>query len=323
MKLKILISILAMVLVAGCVVPGLEIPGVGITPGLAGIGLEIISFSADPSPVYSRGTIRVVAEVENRGGSTVDNDSALVYLTGSNIDLDDLTGRYWYGRDTDDRSEIMWFSKDMDPENVVRGTPADTERFSWTLVAPNITPGQTRQDTFIFRVYTEYSSGVNGNIWVYTDAEAEATKAAGRSLKTSSFTPVSGPVAVSINLRPNPIILYEGEDQFTFNIDVTNTAAGTIYKNNSIPYTTATASDLALDAESELNWLSVDVDTDLIITECTGDQEIFGGRSMTMVCEATIPSGQPVDTFRSYLLNVIVSYGYYTEREAAVTVQGR
>ncbi len=312
-----------MVLVAGCAIPGFEIPGIGLMPGIGGIGLEIISFSADPTPVYSRGTVRVVAEVENRGGTAVENNSALVYLTGSNIDLDDLTGRYWYGRDPDDRSEIMRFSKTMDPENVVRGTPADVERFSWSLVAPNITPGQMRSDSFIFRVYTDYSSGVNGNIWVYTEAEAEATKAAGRALKTSSFTPVSGPVAVGINLRPNPIILYEGESEFTFNIDITNTASGTIYKNDSITYSTATAASLALDAETQLNWLTVDVDSDLDITECTGDQEIFGGRSMTLVCEATVPASAPVSTFRSYLLNVIVSYGYYTEREAGVTVQGR
>jgi len=320
MKFKILISILAMVLVAGCI--GVEIPGLGPMPGVAGIGLEITSFSATPTPIYSRGTIRVVAEVENRGGSTVNNTSALVYLTGSNIDLDDLTGRYWFGRDTDDRNEIGHFSKSMDPENVVRGTPPDMERFSWTLVAPNITPGQTRQDTFIFRVYSDYSSGVNGNIWVYTDSEAEATKSAGRALKTSSFTAISGPVGVNVRVAPNPIILYEGENQFTFNIDITNTATGTIYKK-SIPYSTATVSNLALNAETELNWLTVSVDSDLTITECTGDQEVFGGKSMTLVCEVTIPSSAPVTTFRSYLLNVIVSYGYYQEREATVTVQGR
>ncbi|NIM46675.1 MAG: hypothetical protein GTN40_00755 [Candidatus Aenigmarchaeota archaeon] len=319
MKSKILISILAIALVAGCIG---EIPGLGPTVGLGGIGLEIISFTADPTPVYSNRTVRVVGEIENRGGTTVANDSALVYLTGSNIDLDDTTGKYWYGRDAgDDRSEIRYFSKDMDPENVVRGTPPDMERFSWSLVSPTITPGQTRQDTFILRVYSDYSSGVNGNIWVYTDSEAEATKAAGRALRTSSFTPISGPVGVNVRLTPNPIILYEGETEFTFNIDITNTATGTIF-NKDIDYDSATVSDLALDAETQLNWLNVAVDApNLNVAECTGDQEVFGGRSMTLVCEAKVPSAP--STFKSYLLNVLVTYGYYQEREAVVTVQGR
>jgi hypothetical protein len=320
MKSKILISILAVALVCGCVVPGLP----EITPTLGtGLGLEIISFTAEPTPVYSGRTIRVTAEVENRGGTVVPQDSALVYLTGSNIDLDDTSGTYWYGKEADDQKEVEQFTNDMEPENVVRGTPPDKERFSWTLVAPDITAGQTRQDTFIIRVYNEYSSGVNGNIWAYTESELEATKAAGRALKTSSFTPVSGPVGVNVRVSPNPIVLYEDENEFTFNIDITNNAQGTIYYKPGLDYTSSNP-DLRLDAENELNHIYVSVYApDLTIGECEGDQEIFGGKSMTLVCEVTIPDANLPATFKSYLVNVNVDYGYYTEREATVTVQGK
>ena len=324
MKFKILTSILAIVLIAGCAIP--EIPGMGPSSIIGtGIGLEIISFTADPTTVFSRGRARITVEVENKGGSTVDNNSALVFLTGSNINLAEspVTGKYWYGRDTDDKYEIQHFSRKMEPEDVVRGIPADIERFSWTLVAPNLTQGQTRDDTFIVRVYNEYSSGVNGNIWAYTDAEAQATEASGKAFKKSSFTAVPGPVAATVKLTPDPVILYEDETEFTFMVEITNTQTGTIYKNNTIDYTTANASKLSLDAESALNWVFVDVVTDLIITDCVGDQEVFGGRSMTLVCEAKIPSTHPLVTFRSYPVDIAVKYGYYTEREVAVKVQGK
>ncbi|NIO44607.1 MAG: hypothetical protein GTN36_03580 [Candidatus Aenigmarchaeota archaeon] len=321
MKFNILISILAMVLVAGCSIPGFEIPGMGVVPGLGGTGLEIISFTAEPTPVYSGRTTRVVAEIENRGGTIVEESDACVYLTGSNIDLGGGTD-YWTGKDADDKEEVKHFDKDMEPENVVRGTPADIERFSWTLVAPTLTPGQTRQDVFIIRVYNEYSSGVNGNIWVYTDAEAEATKAAGRALKTGTFTPVSGPVGVNVRVSPNPVVLYEDENEFTFSIDITNNAQGTIYYKPGLDYESDDP-DLKLDPETQLNNINVAVYApDLTIEECEGQQEIFGGRSMTLVCEVTINAGTP-DTFKSYLVNVDVDYGYYSEREAYVTVQGR
>ena len=325
MKLKILIPILAIVFVAGCTIPGLDSLGLGGTTLLGGNGLEIVTFTAEPTPIFSGSAVRITAEIENKGGTTVNNSSALVYLTGSNIDIGNTNGDYWYGKETKDRQSIRHFSKEMKPENVVRGTPADIERLYWSLVAPTITPGQTRLDTFILRVYNEYSSGANGNIWVYTNAEAEATRAAGRALRTSSFTTVSGPIAVNVRLTPSAIVLYENENQFTFNIEITNTQSGTIYKSGSIPLGTNNPNDLSLDADTELNHVTVDVDTNgvLQISECTSEQEIFGGRSMTLVCEVTIPTSSTPATFRSYPVNVKVNYGYYTEREASVTVQGK
>ena len=320
MKAKILMLVLTTVLVAGCV--GIDIPGAGGLAVGAGNGLEIISFTAEPTTVYSGRTVRVVAEVENRGGTIVPDNSAIIYLTGSNIDLADTDGTYWYGRDIEDRAQIKLIPS-MEPENVVRGTPADIERFDWSLTAPNLTPGQTRQDTFIVRVYNEYSSGVNGNIWVYTESEAEATKAAGRSLETSAFTPVQGPVGVSVRVNPNPVILYDGENEITFNIDITNNAQGTIYYNTGMVY--SAAASLALSADDHLNRVNVIVEAPEFgdDMDCEGVQEIFGGRSLTLVCEATINSGKIPTTFKSYLVNVIVEYGYYTQREATVTVQGK
>jgi hypothetical protein len=321
MKFKILISLLAIVLVAGCTIPGMPNLGTGTITG--GNGLAITSFTAQPTPVFSGSTVRVTAEFQNLGGTTVSNDSSLIYLTGTDVSLSDTSGDSWYGKSAGkDQSEIRHFAKNMVPENVVKGTPAVTDRIVWNLVAPNMTAGQTRQDTFIVRVYSSYSSGVNGNIWVYSDSEAQATKSAGRTPETSSFTTISGPVSVNIQISPDPIILYSGESTFTFNIVITNTATGSIYTKN-IPYASATANDLALDPDDELNWVNVAVGSgSLTIAECSGPQQILGGKSMTLSCTATVPNPDTL-TFKSFPLNVMVTYGYYMQSEATVTVQGR
>ena len=59
------------------------------------------------------------------------------------------------------------------------------------------------------------------------------------------------------------------------------------------------------------------------ISGCSGPQELVAGRETTLVCDVGIKTGSTPETFKSYPLNVTVSYGYYTEKTASVTVQGR
>lgn len=302
--------ILATLLVSGCVIPGLEWPfGPTPTPGVTGLGLEMTSFTAEPSTAFSRSTIRVIMETENKGGTTVENSEALVYLTGSNIDE-------WDGEKYDH------FGKDMKAEDVVRGIPADIKRFSWSLTAPNLTAGQTRSDIFIGRIYHEYETSARGSIWVYSETEAEAARAAGRQMYSPSFTYTKGPVGVQISVSPDPVVLYTSGDSFTVNIKISNLAAGTIYSPGSVIYTSG-SEDIGLTAE-QINRVDVDITADSELsgyTDCEGtDQELIAGRDLTLVCDLTPPIP---GTFKSYSFDVTVSYGYFTEKTASVTVQGR
>ena len=179
---KILISLLAIVLVAGCTIPDLSNLGT-TTIGTSGKGLEITTFTAEPTPVYSSARVRITMEIENQGGTTVNRTKALSYLTGSNVNLASGDDRYWTST-TD--TEYKTFTRDMRAADVVKGTSADTTRFTWSLTAPVIPAGQTRTDTFYGRTYCDYTTAVNGNIWVYTEGEADAAKASGRSLNAAS-----------------------------------------------------------------------------------------------------------------------------------------
>jgi len=322
MNFKILFSTLAIVLIAGCVIPGLDTGGT-ILGGVNGIA--ITSFKAEPTEAYSGNTVRVTLEAQNLGGTTVDNRSVLVHLIASNANLNSNEAGSWHGKSAgNDKKEVRHFSRNLTPADSIKGTPANIEKITWNLVAPTITPGQKRVDSFTARLYSEYSSGVNGNIWVYNQSEAEATKTAGKALKTSSFTPVVGPVSINIKLSPDPVVLYPGENIFTFSIDVTNSGTGVVYKTGAINLAIDSPS-FSLDTDSQLHWISVSVNTNnqLTIADCTGDQQISGGRSMTLVCTATIPSSYSVSTFRSFPVNVMAKYGYYIDGETSVTVQGR
>ena len=309
MKSKVLITVLSILLVSGCVDMG-DL-GIGQVAGIGGSGLEITSFTAEPSSVFSGSSVRLVMEVENLGGTTVPMNDGLVYLTGSSFSD-------WSGSNAIFES----FSRDMRSEDVVRGVPASTDRISRTVTAPDLQAGQTRNDIFIGRVYSDYQTSANGNVWAYSETEAEAARAAGRQMYTPSFTYTKGPVGLSISVTPTPLILYENEDTFTVFIKISNLASGTIYAPGVINYGGSSVA-LEMDDINRVN-VSVTPGSGLSVTnsaDCSGQQELVAGRDLTLVCDVTVSN--PPATFQSYTFDVTVSYGYYTERTASVTVQGR
>lgn len=315
-------TILAIVLVSGCTLPfelpfGLGAPGP--TPGIAGLGLEMTSFTAEPSTIFSRSTVRIIVETENKGGTSVPDSESLIYLTGSNLDLTDTSGLSWHNSE---ETQYKHFGKEMRAADVVRGIPADVKRFTWTLTAPNLTAGQTRTDTFYGRVYHDYKTSANGNVWVYTETEAEAARTAGRALNKASFTYTTGPVGVVVTVTPDPVILYTGENTFTLYINVKNLATGTIYKKGGVTYTSG-SEDISL-ASDELNKVDVSITAPSgldIKTGCTGEQELVAGRETTLVCDVEVK--ESIGTFKSFAISVTTNYGYFTEKTASVTVQGR
>ncbi|MFQ6020596.1 MAG: hypothetical protein ACE5J4_01085 [Candidatus Aenigmatarchaeota archaeon] len=306
----ILITLVAIVLVLGCI-GGEEAP----TP-VEGKGLEIIEFAADQSEVYSGRSVRITMEVENQGGYKTENETSLVYLIGSNLNLDDTTGFSWNAT-SEDETLYKYFNKDMDPADPARDIPADRKRFSWRLNAPILPQGQSRTDDFIGRIYYEYKTTARGTVWVYSESEYEAARTSGKEIKKSTFTPTQGTISIEVSVSPDPPVLIEGEDTFTMSIKLSNIGGGTIYDRGAIDYETPYLG-LTID---DLNWVNVDVESnDLIVTGCTGDQEMVGGRDTTLVCDVTLT---PPATVKGYSADITVSYGYYKDSTISVTALGR
>jgi len=318
MNKAILLAVLSTIFVAGCVqgqIPFLQTT----TTVMGGTGMVMTDFSPDETEVYGGQTDRIMMTVSNKGGYSVPDTNSLVYLTGSALDLAGNNAIYWTQSGTE--YQIKKFGKEMKPYDPVRDIPADEKMITWSLVAPNLVAGQQADYLFIGRVYYDYQTRVSGNVWVYSETEADAARSAGTTMNKATWSATSGPVAINARVTQDPVILYEGEDSLTLVVKVSNVGGGVLYKNGFIDYSTGSPDALAISSD-ELNRVNVALNFagEELSNACTGDFELVGGKDLTLTCDLYIA---PPATFKSYPIAITASYGYYTERTATVSVSGR
>ena len=316
MKKEILLATLATLFIAGCTQQITNIFPQQIT-FLGGTGLVMTDFSSDQTAVYGGQTNRIMMTVTNKGGHSVPDAESLVYLTGSALEPAGDDTIFWTTGDT----LIRKFNTEMKPADIVGDVPATEKMITWSLVAPNISKGEQNNYLFIGRVYYDYQTKVTGNIWVYSQAEWDAAKAAGTTLNKATWSASSGPVAINAYVTQDPVVLYDTEDSFTLIVKVGNGGGGVLYSDDTIDYSTADPDDLALTTD-QINRVDIGVNlagTDLT-NECTGTQELIGGKDITLSCDIVIT---PPATFQSFPITITADYGYFTERTASVVVTGR
>jgi hypothetical protein len=325
MKEQVLISLVAIALVSGCTgIPGITDTTSG-TSVATGSGLAITSFSAEPGTLYNGSTVRLSMEVQNLGDYAVSNSDSCVSLMGANLDVGSSNNQVWHRLSGDSMTQSVVFDRaTMRPADTIKGTPADIETIRWNLRAPDLQKGQSRTDTFIGRVYSNYQTSASGNIWIYSEVEADASSTAGTALNTAAFTSTTGPVAIDVSVTPNPVIVYGTDRAFTMTIRLSNAGSGTIYDSTSKSYGTCPPS-IELD---DLNKVKVTVEGSqfTISGDCkSGDsftttQELISGKPVTMICDMIAPE---TTTLKTAPLTVTATYGYYTQAETSVTVQGK
>jgi hypothetical protein len=280
--------------------------------------MVISDFTPDQAEVFGGQTDRIMMTVSNKGGHSVPDTDSLVYLTGSAVSLSGDSSLYWTGST---ETLIKKFGKEMKPADSIRDTPADEKTLSWSLQAPNVSRGEQQTYLFIGRAYYDYQTKVSGNAWVYSETEADAARAAGRTLNAATWSATSGPVAVTAKLTQDPVVLYGSENKITLVIKVSNAGSGVLYKKDSIDYSTTNPDDLAL-TQDEINRVTIggNVAGASLPAECTGDQELVGGKDLTLTCDVTITTPA---TFVGVPIVITADYGYFSERTASVTVSGR
>jgi hypothetical protein len=322
MNKTILIATLAIVFVAGCTQANLtSIFQQTTNTVIAGAGMVMTDFSADQTDVFGGQSDRIIMTVDNMGGHSVPDSASLIYLTGSAVSLSGDNTIYWTGPT---ETLIKKFGKEMKPADPIRDTPADEKTISWSLKAPNVSKGQKTTYLFIGRVYYDYQTKVNGNIWVYSETEADAAKAADKTLNKATWSATSGPVAINAKVSQDPVILYAGENMITIIIKVSSVGGGVLYRQGAIDYTITDPNNLAL-TENDINRVLIggNVAGIPLPSDCTnGGQpvELIGGKGVTLTCDVTIT---PPATFQGYPISITADYGYFNERSASVTVSGR
>jgi len=185
------------------------------------------------------------------------------------------------------------------------------------LFSPLLPAGQTRTDTFIGRVYYEYQTVARGTVWVYSESEADAVRSSKGTFEKSSFTSTKGPLKVDVSVSPETPILSSSDNLFTVEIRLSNIGGGTVYRINKLDYTSG---EISLGTE-DLDKVYVSFNSpDLIVSGCTGEQELIAGKDTTLACDVRAPV--PVAK-QGYSAEIVVSYGYYKEASTTVTVSGR
>jgi hypothetical protein len=322
MNKTILIATLAIVFVAGCTQANLtSIFQQTTNTVIAGAGMVMTDFSADQTDVFGGQSDRIIMTVDNMGGHSVPDSASLVYLTGSAVSLSGDNTIYWTGPT---ETLIKKFGKEMKPADPIRDTPADEKTISWSLKAPNVSKGQKTTYLFIGRVYYDYQTKVNGNIWVYSQTEADAAKAADKTLNKATWSATSGPVAINAKVSQDPVILYAGENTITIIIKVSSVGGGVLYRQGAIDYTITDPNNLAL-TENDINRVLIggNVAGTPLPSDCTNTGqpvELIGGKDVTLTCDVTIT---PPATFQGYPISITADYGYFNERTASVIVSGR
>lgn len=324
MNKSILLATIAVLLVAGCTGPsGIQWPIQQVTPTLiGGAGMVIADFSPYQTEVKSGQTDRILVTVSNKGSHSVPDAESLVYLTGSAVNLTTGADQTLYWTSTTETSLIKKLGKEMKPADPINDIPADEKQISWSLKAPNISTREKKDYLFIGRVYYDYQTKVSGDIWIYSDTEADAAKAASKTLNKATFSSTSGPVAITAKLTQDPVVLYSGDNSITLSLKVGSVGGGVLYKKGAISdYSTTNPDNLNLTSE-QINRVTIGIKLagTSLTNDCTGEKELIGGKELPLTCELTV--SRPA-TFQSLPIEITADYGYFVERSAMVTVSGR
>jgi len=297
-KIIALFAIFAIIAVSGCIGGDDE-----IVIGPKGHGLEITNFSSNIYSLYSDQSTHITLVADNQGESIVDMDDGLALL---------IISSDW----TVTPSNAQSYKKDLSFEDPVRGTPAGSQYFTWTVKAPQLSPGQQRPDSITGRIYYDYQTTSTGTVWVYPETEAMSEREKGTILNVLTYKSKRGPIAISMSVVPDPVTVYSDGEMFTMTLQFTNVGGGTVYKDDVVDSTSYDISD------ANRNVIRVDLDiAGLTVDETCLDHVEFFGNKATVICDVTIASAPP--TKQSYPITVTADYGYYVDKIIQVDVSGR
>lgn len=318
-KMLPLVFVMLAVFVAGCVGGGQT---GAITTG--GTGLKILSFSPDQESVFGDKTAKLTLLIENQGEFPIKDSESLIYLTGSNVNLYSSSASStttWINATPTDIA-IKKIGKDMKAADMVRQIPADQKELRWTVKAPALARGQTKTDTFTARVYYNYTTRAYSTVWVYSETEAAAIRAAKGTFEEPFSNSTKGPIKVEISYAPSSPTVSASDNTFTMYIKLTNIGGGVAFDGTKIDYTKDTPQDAIKLGEDDLNKVNIKIiaPNGMTITGCDGLQDMTG--AVTQIpCDVTI-TALPA-TKQGFSPIVDVKYGYYVDATTSITVSGK
>ncbi|MFH7910031.1 MAG: hypothetical protein QXY29_03465 [Candidatus Aenigmatarchaeota archaeon] len=301
LKIFILPILILIVAISGCV-------GGTQPSNVSGYGAAILNFAPDVDTVYSGKTVKLSAVIENQGESVIYNKSSIVYLIGSNLVEGESTSGQW-----NVSSFYVYLNKDLNPADPVKGTLPGSKEIKYTVYAPTLSKGESKSDTFTLRFYYLYNTKVDTNAWVYSEAEAAALKAAGKSLELPSTKYTKGPLEVEVSYAPSSPIVSSTDNTFTMYITIKNVGGGTVFNLGMQPSDPKNIVNSV--TEDKLHKVDVTIQPapGITITGCEGEQELIQGKSVKLTCDVTV--NEIPSTKKGLTSTILIDYGYYIDSE--------
>lgn len=305
MKLKNSVSALVLLVIiaiaSGCVDGGTD-SGVEISQ-TSGVNIE--SFTASPTEIYSGQPSTLELRLKNNGGQEARDVEAKLY----NIPLED--DRSWNIASGEQTLEF----NNLRPANPDTETPSREVSQVWTLEAPEIDSNQRIPYTVNTRIFYKYSTEGVTDIKVMTGQEfRESNDETSRPTLDNS----GGPIQLEVRTR-SPVVFYDDSEsmQTNFCVIVSNEGSGTPFLS-SADYSEATESKnqrkVKLNIQASGNQISFGQNEKTV--EIIGKE---GQTCFTMNAEGI--SGSEIQ--KTVPVTLEADYGYYLDSGESLTVRGR
>jgi len=292
-KVMLVLFVASIVVTSGCVETNNE------EDSKSGQGLEVISFQAVPSEVFSEDSFDVSLEVQNKGGREAEDVRANLYsLSGATP-----------GGDT-------FKSGNLDLSAPTEDFGGERAILDWSLEAPEVPSGMEDTIKPTARIFYKYDTISRINIPAMSKSEHKRRLSSDSEIpeiSTARVTP--GPFSIDVQ-GPSPARVEDGDEEFHFYVHGTNLLDGVPYKVDAHP-----------DEEGELgnedtNVIEADIEMQGadITNNCDGeDVNVIGGDSFQLNCKAEVDDVKPVQEIP---VQITLDYGYYITDETSVKVRG-
>jgi hypothetical protein len=267
-----------------------------ITPELGGSGMVITAFEPSFSNVYSGEPVDFVIRVQNRG--TVDAIDVTPMIIG--LETWSMDGATCDGWDRISSAEPSI------------GSPGESENCRWTFVAPDVPKGLTTDISPTVRLFYGYRTSIVKSVFLASSKELKLMMERGEAPPTQTMSQTMGPLQVDIKTEA-PVRFWQGYVKFPIAITINNVGGGVVCPSVG-------------DCENgnNLNHLKLDMEfgSDVDISDCENEIELWQGKTNTLVCHATFGGLSDVGLAQRSL-SVSMDYGYYIDESTKVSITSR
>jgi hypothetical protein len=310
-KCVIILSILAIIFISGCTIPGTD-----NVSEQKSKGLNILDFEPDFSEVRSGEPVTLKLRLKNTGTSKVENGFAEV------LGLD-FTWKGDKGTEVidnevlPDEEECKYTKKIMTLLPESQGVEAGEAICTWRYIAPDVQKGIFVEYKPRVRVYYNYYSFVQKSISIVSRNELKMYQDQGKPLPSETTQKSEAPINLDMEIK-TPIRVYENMIEFPVVIKIDNIGGGVACLDS--------ASCKKPDPEWNVLNIKIEMPDGLTLKDCEeydnkeGKVYLVRGKSQTISCKINVRS-VPENLVQKNI-KITAKYGYFVEKETYIKVIG-